>query len=94
MLLSASRIFFGDLLHRLLGQIQGALPASGPYQKRPKIAAGQEAPFALEYLDGQFVTIVEYGVDLAGQRGEGRPVFVLDPQVQNADRCRSDEDWT
>jgi hypothetical protein len=69
-------------------QIQAALPASGPFQKRPKIEAGQEAPFALEHLDRQLVTVIKDRVDLAGQRRKPRPMLILAPQAQDPNRGR------
>ncbi len=86
---AASRVLFCDLLQRLHGQIQGALPAGGAFQKRPKIEAGQKAPFALEHLDRKLVTVVEDRVDLAGQRGKPRSMLVFDPQAQDPDGGRS-----
>jgi hypothetical protein len=86
---AASRVFFCDLLHRLHGQIQGALPAGSTFQKRPKIKAGQKAPFALEHLDRELVTVVEDRVDLAGQRGKPRSMLVFDPHAQDPNGGRS-----
>jgi len=86
---ATSRVFLSDLLHRLHGQIQGALPARGAFQKRPEIDAGQEAPFALEHLDRQSVSIVAERIDLAGQPRQPRRRFVLDPQARDPDGGRS-----
>ncbi len=84
---ATSSVFFGDLLNRLHGQIQGTLAAgSGALQERPKIEAGQEAPFALEHLDRKFVTVIKDRVDLAGQRRKPRRMLVLDPQAQDPNR--------
>jgi hypothetical protein len=88
MLAAAARVFFGDLLDRLHGQIQGALPAGGALQIRPKIKARQEAAFALEYLDRQFVAVIKGRVDLASQRRQPRRMLVLDPQAQDPNRGR------
>jgi hypothetical protein len=54
-----------------------------------KIEAGQKAPFALEYLDRMFVTVVKDRVDLAGQRRKPPRMLVLDPQAQAPNRGRS-----
>ncbi len=91
MLSASPRVFLGNLLHRLHGQIQPALTTSRTFQKRPIIVAGQEAPFALEYLDRQFVAVIEHGVDLAGQRGQPRRMLVLEPHAQDSNWSRSSD---
>jgi hypothetical protein len=89
MLPAAPRIFFRDLLHGLDGQVQGALAAGGPFEKRPEIVSRQEAPLAIKHFPGQFVAVIENGVDLAGPIRKPRRVLVPDPQAQNANSGRS-----
>jgi hypothetical protein len=64
-----------------------ALPSS--YSKtsqalRAGAVSRQEAPLALKYFGGQFVAVIEDGVDLACQARKPRRVLVLDPQAQDA----------
>ena len=54
MLPAAARVFLRDLLDCLRRQMQRTLATRRALQKGPKIVAGQEASFALEYLDRKF----------------------------------------
>jgi hypothetical protein len=83
------RVFFGDLLYRLDGKMQGAVAACGPFEKRPKIKSRQKPSLALEHLGRQFVAIIKDRVDLAGQAGQPRGVLVLHPQAQDPNSGRS-----
>src|SRR5579863_5524176 len=83
MLPASSRVFFRDLLHRLDGQMQGAVPARNSFQERPEIKSRQKASFALEHFHRQFVAVVKDRVDLARQAAKPGGVLVLHPQVQN-----------
>jgi hypothetical protein len=51
-----------NLLDRLDGEPQGAVPARGAFEERPEIESRQEPGFALEHLDRQIVAVVEDGV--------------------------------
>jgi hypothetical protein len=83
MLTPAPRVFFRDLLHRLDGQMQGAITARDPFEERPEIKSRQKPPLALEHFDRQFVAVIEDRVDLARQAREPRGMFVLHPQAQD-----------
>jgi hypothetical protein len=88
MLPASSRVFFGDLLHRLNRQMQGAVAARDPFEEGPEIESRQETPFSLEHFHRQFVAVVEDRVDLARQAREPRGMFVLHPQAQDPSRGR------
>src|SRR5712671_1533223 len=83
MLAAPPRVFFRDLLHRLDGQMQGAVTARDPFEERPEIESRQKPPLALEHFNRQFVAVIEYRVDLARQAAKPRGVLVLHPQAQN-----------
>jgi hypothetical protein len=83
MLSAPPRVFFGDLLHRLDGKMQGTVPARDPFEIRPEIKPRQKPPLALEHLDRQFDAIIKYRGDLARQAAKPRGVLVLHPQAQD-----------
>ena len=83
MLPASSCVFFGNLLHRLNRQMQGAVTARDPFEEGPKIESGQKTPFSLEHFHRQLVAIVEDRVDLARQAREPRGMFILHPQAQD-----------
>jgi len=88
MLPASSRVFFGNLLHRLNRQMQGAVTARHTFEEGPKIESGQETPFSLEYFHRQFIAVVEDRIDLARQAREPRGMFVLHPQAQDPNSGR------
>lgn len=90
MLSAPSRIFFGNLLHRLNRQTQGALPARGSFEERPEIKSRQKPPLALEHFDRQFVAVIKYSVDLARQAAKPCGVLVLHPHAQDPDSGRAE----
>jgi len=83
------RVFFGDHLHRLNRQMQGALSARDSFEKRPEIESRQKPPFPLEHFHRQFVAVIEDRVDLARQGAQPRGVPALHPQAQDPDGGRS-----
>src|SRR5712671_527224 len=89
MLAAPPRVFFRDLLHRLDGQMQGAVTARDLFEERPEIESRQKPPLALEHLDRQFVAVIEYRVDLTRQAAKPGGVLVLHPQAQNPSSGRS-----
>src|SRR5450631_1838503 len=88
MLSAPPRVFLRDLLHRLDGQMQGAVTARDPFEERPEIKSRQKPPLALEHFDRQFVAVIENGVDLARQVRQPLRVLVLDPQAQDPNSGR------
>ena len=83
MLAAAPRVFFGNLLHRLDRQIQGALPARRPFKERPEIKSRQEPTLPLKHFERQLVAVVEDTIDLARQARQPCGVLVLHPQMQH-----------
>jgi hypothetical protein len=89
MLSAPPRIFFRDLLYRLDGKMQGALPARDPFEKGPEIESRQKSPLALEHFDRQIVAVIEHRIGLARQAAKPRRVLVLHPQAQDPNGGRS-----
>jgi hypothetical protein len=83
MLSAPPRVFFRNLLHRSDGKMQCTVTARGPFEIRPEIKPREKPPLALEHFDRQFVAIIEYCGDLAGQAAKPRGVLVLHPQAQD-----------
>jgi hypothetical protein len=82
-LAATSRVFLGNLLHGLNGQMQRAIPARRTFEERPKIESRQEPPLALEHFERQVVAVVEDEIDLVPQTREPCCVLVLHPQMQH-----------
>jgi hypothetical protein len=83
MLRSADRILLSNLLHRLNGQTQTAIPAGGAFEVWPKVESRQKPPLPLEHFDRQVIAIVEDEIDLTGQAREPCGVLILHPQTQH-----------
>ena len=89
MLSAPPRVFLRDLLHRLDGELQGAVTARDPFEEWPEIKSRQKPPLALEHFDRQIVAIIKDRVDLARQAAKPRRVLVLHPQAQDPNGGRS-----
>jgi hypothetical protein len=82
MLSAPPRVFFGNLLHSLNGQAQGAIPARRPFKERPEVKSRQESTLPLKHFERQVVAVVEDNIYLTREARKPCGVLVLHPQMQ------------